>query len=212
MIPELAIGGTLLYLAMSKKSTPSNNKKITPPLPPDSEDSGKNPLPPIPPESEDVLNPLYKKIANQYGVAWQVLKTFAGIETNYGTIAWYKTRTPYYTKLGICGITQATFLSISKAMKRTYTASDAWKPDVSLEAASYLLIELSNRYGSTGFWDRLKTSADNGQEASGLDRSALSNMVMAWNVGPGNVNNPAYKTKAANYYTGWMNEYRKNIK
>ena len=146
---------------------------------------------------------IFKKIGNLYGVPWFFLKAIAGIETNFGTSSNYKNKIVIYTKRGITGISENTFKFVRDKLKRSWTTSDLWKPEVSIEITAYLFKQNAKTVsGKDGF---LLPYIDPKYNNT-AQKTTLINIIKAYNIGAGNLKNPSFTTKGNQYYTNFQNK------
>lgn len=146
----------------------------------------------------------YQTIADSYGIPWQALKAFAAVESNYGNADWAVNKTPYYTKLGMMGISTASFQWVASMIGKGWSLSDAWNPAVSIEACAYInKLNAKGINGYANYWQAIKAAISDKRDFTANEDYYLGRIVGAYNVGPGNLSNPDYTAKWQSYYARW---------
>jgi len=154
--------------------------------------------------STDSNDQLFEAGEMDYNIPWQCLKAFAAVESNYGNAEWVVNKTPYYTKLGMMGISTASFQWVASMIGKGWSLSDAWKPAVSIEACAYInRINAKGINGSANYWTVIKAAISDKRDFTSNEDYYLGRIVGAYNVGPGNLSNPDYTAKWQSYYARW---------
>jgi hypothetical protein len=181
-------GGILLYFLLNSES--SANTEIEPEKPKNL-DIG----PTTNPNSQ--FDKIYQSIASQYGVPWFYLKSIAGIESDFGNSNWYKNKTVINTKRGLMGVSEGTFLSVNKILGRNWSLNDAWRPEVSIEIAAYLLQSIAKSISKKS---NFLEPYQNPMHANPEEFDTIKKIIQAYNIGTGNLSNPKFTNQANQYF------------